>query len=69
MLAVKKLHKLGYSRQKMDITRRQVMSSRLIHPLTDFRAERRYSYAEIDTHREEIAAGMNTQLQQEFLLT
>lgn len=46
---------------------RQVMSSRLIHPLTDFRAESRYSYAEIDTHREEIAAGMNTQLQQEFL--
>jgi membrane protease subunit (stomatin/prohibitin family) len=43
------------------------MSSRLVHPLTDFLAESRYSYAEIDAHREEIAAGMNTQLQQEFL--
>nr|WP_230990572.1 SPFH domain-containing protein [Bathymodiolus platifrons methanotrophic gill symbiont] len=27
---------------------RQVMSSRLVHPLTDFLAESRYSYAEID---------------------
>ena len=46
---------------------RQVMSSRLLHPLTDFLAESRFSYAEIDAHREEIAAGMNAQLQQEFL--
>ena len=46
---------------------RQVMSSRLVHPLTDFLAESRYSYAEIDANREEIAAGMDARLQQEFL--
>ncbi|OQK16959.1 hypothetical protein AU255_03405 [Methyloprofundus sedimenti] len=46
---------------------RQVMSSRLVHPLTDFLAESRYSYAEIDANREEIAAGMDAQLKQEFL--
>lgn len=45
---------------------RKVMSSRMIHPLSDFLAENRYSYAEIDANREEIAAGMDSKLQQEF---
>ena len=45
---------------------RQVMSSRLVHPLADFLAESRYSYAEIDANREEIAVGMDNKLQQEF---
>lgn len=45
---------------------RQVMSSRLIHPLSDFLAESRYSYAEIDANREEISAGMDNKLQLEF---
>lgn len=45
---------------------RQVMSSRLIHPLADFLAESRYSYVEIDANREEIAVGMDNILQQEF---
>ncbi len=45
---------------------RQVMSGRLVHPLTDFLAESRYSYAEIDANRVEIAANMDTKLQQEF---
>ncbi len=45
---------------------RQIMTSRLAHPLADFLAESRYSYAEIDAHREEIAVAMDTTLQQEF---
>jgi len=45
---------------------RQVMSSRLVHPLSDFLAEGRYSYADIDANREEIAQGMDAKLQQEF---
>lgn len=45
---------------------RQIMSSRLVHPLSDFLAESRYSYAEIDANREEIAIGMDAKLQAEF---
>jgi len=45
---------------------RRVMSNRLVHPLSDFLAESRYSYAEIDAKREEIASGMDAKLQQEF---
>ncbi len=45
---------------------RQIMSGRLVHPLADFLAESRYSYAEIDANRVEIAAEMGTKLQQEF---
>jgi membrane protease subunit (stomatin/prohibitin family) len=46
---------------------RQIISSRLLHPLTDFLAESRFSYAEIDANREEIAQGMDKVLQEEFL--
>lgn len=45
---------------------RKIMSSRLAHPLADFLAESRYSYAEIDANREEIATGMDAKLQEEF---
>ena len=45
---------------------RRVMSGRLVHPLTDFLAEGRYSYADIDANRNEIAAGMDSMLQHEF---
>ncbi|NOQ15193.1 MAG: SPFH domain-containing protein [Methyloprofundus sp.] len=45
---------------------RQVMSGRLVHPLADFLAESRYSYAEIDANREEIAVAMDSKLQHEF---
>jgi len=37
---------------------RQVLSARIIQPLTDFLASGQYSYAEIDGHREEITHGL-----------
>ncbi len=45
---------------------RQVMSARIVHPLTDFLAESRYSYTEIDAYREEIARGMELKLLADF---
>ena len=37
---------------------RQVMSSRIIHPISDYLAENKYSYADIDANREEITTGL-----------
>lgn len=45
---------------------RDVMSRRIIHPLSDFLAESRHSYADIDANREEVALGMAERLQQDF---
>ncbi len=45
---------------------RAVMNTRLIQPLSDFLAEAKYSYAEIDAHREEIASEMARKLIPEF---
>jgi membrane protease subunit (stomatin/prohibitin family) len=45
---------------------RQVMNDRIVHPLGDYLAEAKHSYAEIDAAREEIAAGMQQRLAQEF---
>ena len=45
---------------------RQVMSARIIHPLTDYLAESKFSYTDIDANREEITAGMAQKLGQEF---
>jgi membrane protease subunit (stomatin/prohibitin family) len=45
---------------------RSVMMDRLIHPLSDYFAEQKLSYAEIDARREEIAADMMQKLQKEF---
>ncbi len=41
---------------------RQVMSARIIHPISDYLAESKYSYAEIDANREEIARGISIKL-------
>lgn len=41
---------------------RAVMSARLIHPLSDFLSTSRFSYADIDANREEIASGMKPEL-------
>jgi membrane protease subunit (stomatin/prohibitin family) len=46
---------------------RQVMVSRMIQPLTDYLAEGRHTYAEIDAQREEISAGVNEKLKSEFV--
>ena len=45
---------------------REVMSERIIHPLSDFLAESRFSYTDIDANREEIAQGMATRLTADF---
>ena len=45
---------------------RRVMSTRLIQPLSDHLAEARYSYADIDAHREEIATNIARKLAPEF---
>ena len=41
---------------------RAVMSARIIHPISDYLAESKYSYAEIDANREEIAQGISIKL-------
>ncbi len=41
---------------------RTVMSARIIHPISDYLAESKYSYAEIDANREEIARGISIKL-------
>jgi len=45
---------------------REIMSDRIIHPLTDYLSESRFSYAEIDANREEIVTGMEQKLHEEF---
>jgi membrane protease subunit (stomatin/prohibitin family) len=45
---------------------RAVMNTRLIQPLSDYLAEAKHSYAEIDAHREEIAADMSQKLVPDF---
>jgi len=45
---------------------RSVMSARIIHPISDYLAESQYSYAEIDSNREEIAQGISIKLSMAF---
>ncbi len=45
---------------------RTVMSARIIHPIADYLAENQYSYAEIDSKREEIAHGISIKLSMAF---
>jgi membrane protease subunit (stomatin/prohibitin family) len=45
---------------------RKVMSERMIHPLTDFLAESKYSYADIDANRNEISEGVSAKLNADF---
>lgn len=45
---------------------RSVMSDRILHPLSDFLAESKYSYNDIDANRNEIAEGMRQALDHEF---
>jgi membrane protease subunit (stomatin/prohibitin family) len=41
---------------------RNIMSARIIHTISDYLAESQYSYAEIDSQREEIAQGISIKL-------
>lgn len=45
---------------------RSVMTARLIQPLSDYLATQRYSYADIDARRIDIAQGVQTLLAQQF---
>ncbi len=45
---------------------RVMMTNRLIHPLSDYLAEKKLSYAQVDAQREEIAADMTERLQEDF---
>jgi len=45
---------------------RSVMSDRILHPLSDYLAEMKHSFNEIDAFRDEIAEGMRQRLDQEF---
>jgi len=45
---------------------RRVMNDRIVHPLGDYLATEKFSYAEIDARREEIAAGMRERLARDF---
>jgi len=46
---------------------RGMMSARIVEPLTDFFAESKYSYADIDSQRQELSAGCKVKLVDEFL--
>ncbi len=45
---------------------RDVMSTRIIHPISDYLAESQFSYADIDANREEIAQGLSIKLSMAF---
>ena len=45
---------------------REVMSARILHPISDYLAESKFSYAEIDANREEIAQGISIKLSMAF---
>ncbi len=45
---------------------RNIMSARIIHPISDYLAESKFSYAKIDANREEIARGISIKLSMAF---
>jgi len=45
---------------------RELIVNRLVHPLTDYLAEKKLSYAEVDASRNEIAHDLNMILQKSF---
>jgi len=45
---------------------RKVMSARIIHPISDFLAESRFTYTDIDANRNEIAEDLNGKLSEAF---
>ncbi len=46
---------------------RQVLNARIIQNLTDYIAEAKFSYADIDANREELAAGIHAKIAPEFV--
>lgn len=45
---------------------RQIMSDRIVQPLSDYLAESRFTWADIDANREEIARGLQQKLEADF---
>lgn len=45
---------------------RNVMNARLLQPLTDYLAESKYTYTEIDSHRDQISADLLEKLASDF---
>ncbi len=45
---------------------RQVLTPRLVQPISDFLAEQGFSYADIDAKRDEIGDGLKSRLNEEF---
>lgn len=45
---------------------KDIMNSRIVQPLTDFMAESRFSYAEIDAGREELSSGIHEKIRADF---
>ncbi|MDH3974484.1 MAG: SPFH domain-containing protein [Deltaproteobacteria bacterium] len=46
---------------------KEVMNSRIIQPLTDYMAESKFSYAEIDAGREELSSGIHQKINSDFI--
>ena len=46
---------------------RDIMNARLLQPLTDYLAESKYTYTDIDSHRDEISDDLTEKLKNEFL--
>ncbi len=46
---------------------RKMMNARLVHTISDFFAESKFSYIDIDANREEIVKSLNEKLKTEFL--
>lgn len=46
---------------------REIMTSRIVHPLTDYLAEEKLSYIDIDAKREEISIALLDRLNKEFI--
>jgi len=54
----------GYKYSVTDF--RYMINSRIIQPLTDYLAEKKFSYAEIDSNREEISNSVNAKIKTDF---
>lgn len=55
-------HIIGTQTQFLTDEFRQIISTRMIHPISDFLAESRFTYADIDANRNEITIGLKNKL-------
>jgi membrane protease subunit (stomatin/prohibitin family) len=57
---------VGGDERYTSATFRDMMTSRLVHPMSDYLAEAKLSYIDIDSQRDEIALAMQERLNKEF---